>query len=384
MTKATPNQEYTLEAVRLHLALELSAQKWVLALAPSLADKPLRRSIAAGDRQALAQALEAARKRFGLVPETPVVSCYEAGRDAFWVHRWLDRQGIENVVIDSSSIEVNRRSRRAKSDRLDAAALLRLLIRFYQGDRAAFSSVRVPTPEQEDARHLHRHLKMLKRSRTRAVNRLRGLLATQGVRLKKIRPGLHQRMERLRDWQGRRLRPGLVQRAAGASLQLDWLDEQISAIDQQRRELLRESEEENLRGVRHLMGLKAVGVHTAWILEHEVFAWRDIRNRRQLGGLIGVAPTPYQSGGSNREQGISKAGNRWVRSVAVEMAWMWVRYPPDSELTRWFERRFASGGVRARKVGIVALTRRLLIQLWHFRCYGVIPPGAVLKPKLRF
>ncbi len=385
MTQATPVKEYTPEPVRLHVALELSTQKWQLALAPSLREKPLRRTIASGDAGGLRKALEAARKHFGLPAKIAVVSCYEAGRDGFWVHRWLARQGIDNRVIDSSSIEVNRRSRRAKSDGLDAAAQLRLLIRFHCGDEQAFSTVRVPTPEQEDARHLHRQLKTLKRSRTRALNRIQGLLVTQGVRLEKIRAGLHQQLDQLTDWEGRPLLPGLRQRVAGVSRQLDWLGQEIDQIEEQRREWLRgESQQDNLRGVRQLMKLKAVGVQTSWILEHEVFAWRDIKNGKQLGGLIGVAPTPHQSGDTRRELGISKAGNRWVRSVAVEMAWMWLRYQPDSELTLWFERRFAQGGVRARKTGIVALTRRLLIQLWQFRQYGMIPPGAVLKSTLRF
>ncbi len=384
MTKANPVPEYNPEAVHLHLALELSAEKWLLAFAPSLREKPYRRSINAGDEQALKAALEAAKGRFGLAAETAVRSCYEAGRDGFWVHRWLQCQGVENQIIDSSSIEVPRRARRAKSDGIDVGQLLRLLVRYHLGEEKVFSSLRVPTPEQEDDRHLHRSLKGLKNARTRVVNRIRGLLATQGIRLPQISRGLREQLQELRDWQQQPLREGLRKRLAESSRQLDYVEGEIDQIEIQRRQWLRHSERESIRGVRHLMRLKAVGLQSSWILEHELFAWRQIQTPKSLGALVGLVPSPYQSGDVSREQGISKSGICWVRSVAVELGWMWVRYQPQSELTQWFVRRFAAGGVRARKVGIVALTRRLLIQLWRYRQYGVIPPGAVLKTDLRF
>jgi transposase len=384
MTKANPRTKYKGEKVRLHLALELSAEKWLLAFAPSLRDKPYRRTITAGDRATFESALAAAKTRFGLGAETSVVSCYEAGRDAFWVHRWLQSQGVENQVIDSSSIEVPRRARRPKTDGLDVGQLLRLVIRYHLGEERVYSALRIPPPEAEDARHMHRSLKGLKGAQNRATNRIRGLLATQGIRLQKIGPGLEQRLVELRDWEGQPLRPGLRQRLAEACRHWEYVREQIGRIESQRRQLLRSSRQENLRGVRHLMQLKAVGLQSSWILEHELFAWRQIESGKSVGALAGMVPTPFKSGELSREQGISKSGNRWVRSVAVELAWMWLRYQPQSALTQWFQRRFAHGGVRARKVGIVALTRRLLIQLWRYRQYGVVPPGAVLKTDLRF
>lgn len=362
---------------RLYLALELSAKTWKMGFSVGLGHKPRIRSMVSGDGKAFDREVERARRRFQ-VPEARVMSCYEAGRDGFWVHRWLKARGVDNLVLDSSSIEVNRRARRAKSDRLDVDGLLRMLIRYGLGEKKVFRAVRVPSRQEEDRRQLHRETKSWKKEQTRIKNRVRSLLACQGIRVGRIEAGLSRRLEAIRDWSGEGLAPGLRRRIARLLQQLGWIGEQIGLLQRQCREELKQADSEEAAKVRQLMRIKGVGLTSAWILEHEFFSWREIRNGRQLGSLAGLTPTPYQSGESHREQGISKAGNRHVRAVMIQLGWLWLRYQPDSHLSQWFLHRFERGGPRTRKKGIVALSRRLLIQLWRFRETGELPPGALL------
>ena len=147
-----------------------------------------------------------------------------------------------------------------------------------------------------------------------------------------------------------------------------------------RKETLRSSGDPAIEQVRRLLQLKGIGMNSAWVYVMEFFAWRAFRNRRELGSLAGLAPTPYASGESSRERGISKAGNRPVRALAIEIAWCWLRYQPDSQLSRWYQRRFAKGGSRVRRIGIVALARKLLIALWRYVEEDILPEGAQLKP----
>jgi transposase len=378
MTTTDRNKDYH-ASKRLYLALELSSKSWKLAFTVGLGQAPRLRTIEAGSTEQFERELKLARKRFGLSADTPVVSCYEAGRDAFWVHRWLEELGVRNQVVDSSSIQVDRRARRAKSDGLDARSLVTMLVRYYQGEHKVWGVVRVPSRQAEDARHVHRQLRSLKSSRTQLINRIRGLLATQGVSVPKVTPALIKQLARLRQWDGSRLGTGLRARLAQETQHLGWVCRSIKLLEKQRSRQLKEASSESMMRVAQLMKLKGIGINSAWILEQELFCWRQIRNGRQLGALAGLTPTPYQTGNSHREQGISKAGIRFVRGVSVEMGWMWVRYQPKSHLTKWYQRRFAQGGKRARKVGIVALTRRLLIELWRYRQSGVLPQGAVLK-----
>lgn len=379
MTATTRKKEYHASEATLYLSLELSSKTWKLAFTIGLGQKPRVRSIAAGDGGQFDRELERARRRFGLSECGPVSSCYEAGRDGFWVHRWLTARGVDNRVVDSASIQVDRRARRAKSDGLDAQSLVTMLVREANGEKKVWKVLHVPSPEEEDARQLHRELSSLKRSRTRLKNRIRGLLAAQGIRLEKVTEGLVKRLAGLRLWDGSRLRAGLRSRLGREARHLGWVCRQIRKLEKQRCRQLAAASTGAAAHVARLMKLKAIGVNSAWILEYEIFSRRRIRNGRELGSPAGLTPTPYQTGQSHREQGISKAGNRFVRGVAVEVAWMWLRYQPESRLARWFEYRFAPAGKRARKVGIVALARRLLIELWRFRQSGVPPEGAVLK-----
>jgi transposase len=330
--------------------------------------------VAAGDKAAVLQCIGKAKERAGLGSQTRVHSCYEAGRDGWWLHRWLKEQGIDNLVVDSSSIEVHRRARRAKTDRLDGDKLLAMLLRYHGGETRVWSVVHEPTLEQEDARRVHRELQRLKAERTAHTNRIGELLV-----LHNLRPG-HVCG---RDWQAwwsahqDQVPPLLRAEIVRECERLGLLNKQIVGIDKQRRHELAEHAQP---AVAQLAGLRAIGMRSAWILTKELFEWRQFGNRRELAASAGLTPTPYNSGGSQIEQGISKAGNKRVRSLMVELSWMWLRLQPDSELTRWFNRRFAAGGKRMRRVGIVALARRLLIALWRFFRDGVIPAGAQLKP----
>jgi transposase len=306
------------------------------------------------------------------------VSCYEAGREGFLLHRFLQAHGITNQVVDSSAIEVNRRKRRAKSDGLDVRKLLTMLMRSHHGERGVWRVVNVPSIEAEDQRHLHRDLETVKQERASTTARLKGLLSSQGIRLTSVTK-LPERLNALRLWDGSPIPSGLRRRLLRVYAHYQFLSEQIAALEAERRALLQSAQEASLEKVRQLMQLKGIGINGAWLLVMEFFGWRALKNRREVGGLAGLTPTPYQSGASAREQGITKAGNRHVRWMTTELAWSWVRYQPESALSCWFRERFGGGGKRLRRVGIVAVARKLLIALWRFLETGVIPQGAELK-----
>jgi transposase len=353
------------------MALEIGASEWKVATTVGLGQAPRIRTIAAGDFEALAQEILHAKRRFGLAPGVQMVSCYEAGRCGFWPHRALERIGIRNFVVDSSSIEVNRRQRRAKTDRLDAMKLVLMLARYLCGDNRVWSVVRVPEPMDEDFRQLQRHIITVTRERARTTNRLKGLLATQGATW-------GGDLSQVRCWDGNPLPPGLDLRCAIEVERGAGLERQLKRLMRERRRLGRNLPERTRDQLRRLMKLKAIGPETAWLLEMEFFAWRSFRNVKQLASLAGLAGTPYQSGDSRRELGISKSGNRLIRWVMIEAAWRWLRYQPQSELSRWYVQRFGKGG-RMRRIGIVALARKLLCALWRYVEQGVPPEGALLK-----
>ncbi len=362
----------------LYVALELGQDKWLLAFATQAAEKPRIRSMPARSLVKLQEEIAKAKARFGLPDDAPVCTCYEAGRDGFWLHRALTSSGIVNVVVDSSSIEVNRRSKQVKNDPVDAAKLVNLLCRYHGGEHKVWRVVQVPAVGDEDGRQLHRGLKDLQRQQTQCSNRILGLLASQGL-VAAVDANFRTTLAALRDWAGQPVPAGLQQRIVQEFAVWEALHRQVrdAANEQERR--LREDKAPYLDQVRRLMGLKAVGVRSAWILVMELFSWRGIKNGKELGSLVGLTPMPYNSGQSEREQGISKAGNKHVRSLIVELAWLWLRWQPDSALSQWYARRFASGNKRMRKVGIVALARKLLIALWRYLEHGELPAGAVEK-----
>ena len=378
MVTETTQTNHTMIPQTLNMALELSNTNWRLGFTIGLGQPPRLRKLQARDVKGLMEEISLGKARFGLPEGVAVMSCYEAGQDGFWLHRFLIAQGVRNVVVDSASIEVNRRKRRAKTDRMDVGKLLTMLIRSAQGERKVWSVVNPPSPEEEDQRQLHRDLMALKRERTHHINRIKGLLASQGVKLE-IRVDFLGQLEAVRLWDGSELRDGLQNRLEREYQRYQLVQEQIRAINKIRRATIRTSDTPAIEQVRQLMRLKGIGVNSAWVYVMEFFAWRGFRNRRELGSLAGLAPTPYQSGDGGREQGISKAGNRPVRAMAIEIAWAWVRHQPDSALSRWYQERFGHGNSRMRRIGIVALARKLLIALWRYLELGVIPEGAQFK-----
>src|SRR6266699_1034539 len=345
-TRPTVGTDNARPAPTLYLAFELGNRDWKLGFTTGFGQPPRERTIAARDLAALATELTQAKRRFALPAEAPVLSCYEAGRDGFWLHRALAAQGIANLVVDSSSIEGNRRRRRAKSDRLDVRKLLTMLLRYATGERRVWHVVHAPTPPEEDRRQLHRELLTTKRDRARVTNRIKGLLAGQGVCLATL-ARFGTELPAVRTWDGTPLPPALTKR-----LEREW------------------------QKVRHLLALRAIGLESAWLYVMECFSWRQFANRREVGGLAGLTPTPYQSGDLQREQGITQAGNRLVRAMAIEIAWAWLRWQPESALARWYNARFGHGSSRVRRIGIVALARKLLVELWRYLETGVVPEGA--------
>jgi transposase len=253
-----------------------------------------------------------------------------------------------------------------------------MLMRYEQGERQVWRVVNVPSVEAEDQRHLHRDLETLKRERASTTARIKGLLSSQGIQVTSLTK-LPEQLDALRLWDGSPIPPGLRQRVLRVYAHHQFLSEQIVQVEAERRALLDDSTDASIDKIRQLMMLKGIGINGSWLLVMEFFGWREFKNRREVGGLAGFTPTPYQSGESAREQGISKSGNRHVRWMTTELAWSWLRYQPESALSEWFRERFGNGGKRLRRIGIVAVARKLLIALWRFLETGVLPEGAVLK-----
>lgn len=378
-TATTRHKQSTSPEQALCVAFELSSRTWKLGMSVGFGQKARERNLSAGNLVSLAEEIRLAKKRFGLSQSAAVFSCYEAGRDGFWIHRALLDMGLVNVVVDPSSIEVPRRKRRAKTDRLDVHKLLKLLIRYHLGEAKVWSVVRVPSVEDEDNRHLHRELIALKRERTRHVNRIKGLLASVGVRIKPRWRTLRDQLEQVRLWDGSRLPAALHCRVLREHERLMCLQRQIAELQADRAESLRECHSPAVQCARKMTALRGIGANGAWLFAMEFFSWRDLQNRRQVGALAGLTPTPHSSGEQGREQGISKAANRYIRSLAIEIAWAWLRFQPNSELSQWYQRRFGGGGPRLRRIGIVALARKLLIALWRWTEQDILPAGAELR-----
>ncbi len=362
------------------VAFELGLKDWKLAFASVMGERPWQVTIRPRDLIGLSEALGKARRRLGLAAGCGVFSCYEAGREGFWLHRQLAEMGIVNLVVDSSSIEVDRRARRAKTDRLDARKLLSMLLRYWAGEKDLWSVVKVPTREQEDGRHLQREIRTLKKEQTRLTNRIKGLLASQGVAVRMGRRGLGESLDAIRIWDGSPLPPGLRRRLEMEAARHDVVHRQLLDLECERDARIRQGQDRASEIARRLKTLRGIAEAGAETYARE-FSWREFKNRRQVGCLVGLTSTPYQSGDLFRERGISRAGNRHVRGVAIDLAWGWLRLQPESELTLWFNSRFARGGPRLRKIGIVALARKLVIALWRYADFGEIPKGALLKPQ---
>ena len=375
----TLRREIITKETTLHMAFELSNSKWKLGFSDG--NKMRFKSIDARNLEQLGEEIEKAKSRFRLDDDVRIVSCYEAGRDGFWLHRYLLSHGIGNVVVDSSSIEVNRRKRRAKTDRIDARKLLRMLMRYHGGERKLWSVVRVPSEEAEDGRQLGRELDSLNKERTRHRSRIRGLLIREGLEVKNPSgKKFLEELESLRTWDGKELPGDFKARIVREYERLRMVEAQMGILRKERETRVEASDSVCLRKVAQLRRLYGIGVTSSWDFVMEMFGWRQFRNRREVGAFPGLTPTPYDSGGSQREQGISKTGRGRIRALSIQIAWGWLRFQPQSKLSRWYQERFALGGSRMRRIGIVAVARKLLIDLWRYLEYGVVPEGARLRP----
>lgn len=361
----------------LYIAMELSSKKWKLGF--SNGERIRVRTIEYGDWEALRLEIEQARSKLYCTADCRVVSCYEAGRDGFWIHRALLAEGIENHVLDSASIEVSRRKKQVKTDRVDVVALLRLLMRYVNGERTALHIIRIPSVEDEDQRRLSRERDRLLKERGAHSARIKSLLIAHGIRLEKMSdlPRLLPRAKAAVT--GYALPAELKAELEREYARYELVDRQVKKQEHVQIERAESEDIPAMRRIQHLRSLKGVGWQSSWVLTMEFFNWRRFKNAKQLGACAGLTPTPYDSGDRTREQGISKAGNKRIRKLMVELSWLWLRYQPESQLSQWFETRFGSGGKRMRRIGIVALARKLLIALWRYLEHGVLPDGAVLK-----
>ena len=386
----SPSDQLTPSQRCLHMAIELSAAKWKLGFSDSVARRPRIRTIDAGQLEQLTLEIEAAKKTLRLDPETPVVSCYEAGRDGFWIHRCLISMGIESYIVEPASVEVNRKKRRAKTDRIDVERIVIALIRSLAGEKYACRMIRIPEVDQEDARNLNREMRTLKNEKTSHTNRIRSLLVTQGITDISIDHRFPEQLERYQTGDGHALGQQLKARLQREFQRLALTVDQIRELQMQQAAMLRQAAKAEHQArkterhqvaplAHHLSQLAGIGPVTSWTLSAEVFSWRDIGNRRQLAALTGLTPTPHSSGEEEKEQGISKSGRGELRSLMIEVAWGWLLFQPDSELSKWYRRRFDDGTRRNRKRGIVALARKLLVALGKYVRHGELPEGARLS-----
>jgi transposase len=364
-------------AAALYVGLELSATQWLLTMSSGPDGRRQRARIRPGDRGEFGHAIATAKQRLGVGASAPVRSCYEAGRDGFWPHRFLATSGVLNLVVDSSSIEVPRRARRAKTDRLDGEKLLRLLLRHWGGERGMWQVVHVPSRETEDARHASRGLTTLQGERTRYRNRIRGLLALHGVTHVRLDAQLPARLATVTDWAGAPLPAGVCARVLETHRLLRAVERECQRARRLERQGVRPHEAMQTRA-QQLAQLRGVAARSATILAVELFD-RGLRNRREVGALSGLVSAPYRSGTIQRDQGLVRSGVPAVRRLAIELAWAWRRYQPTSALTQWYAQRFGGGGPVLRRIGIVALARRVLIALWRYLDTGIVPAGAQLK-----
>jgi transposase len=365
-----------------YVAFELSKAKWMLGVVLPGAKKLSRYTITGGDVAALAARLAEWRRKAALGGKpVRMLSCYEAGFDGHWLHRWLTDQGVINHEIDPSSIEVSRRARRAKTDRIDLERMMRAFLDLLRGEPEACRVVHVPSVEDEDRKRRSRARERLLKERTAHTNRIKGLLHGQGIREAfPLKPGFVESLESMRTGDGHLLPPGLKQEIVYEHERLSLVNKQLALLEAnskaERRSAAPGSAEAKIVQLATLKGIGPVGGQR---LVHEVF-YRNFDNRRQVGSYIGLTGMPYNSGNSVREQGIGKAGNRRARETAIEIAWLWLSHQPDSELSRWFRKRVGGIKGRIRRIAIVAMARKLMVALWRYLKTGVVPVGAVLRP----
>jgi transposase len=365
----------------LNCALELSKNSWLLAIQFPDREQPSLYPIAGGDAEKLMAKLTAAQDRWAKESGArPMITlCYEVGYDAFWLARLLKARGVECLVIDPGSLQVSRRGRRVKTDRVDVKMLLRTLIAWCRGERHVWSVVRIPSIDEEDLRRSHRERSRLVRERTAHINRIKGLLFAQGIRDINVKSRKALAIDELVTGDGHRLPPHLASEIKREIQRLIMVQEQIAEIERERDAVPTTCEATERK--RHLLSqLKSVGPAISAFLSREVY-YRQFANQRQVGSFLGLTPSPYDSGEEERCQGISRAGSGHARAVMIEAAWLWIKHQPKSALTRWFVQRTAGQSKRVRKIMIVAVARKLAIALWRYVELGLVPSGAILMTR---
>jgi len=369
------------EYATVELVFELSKAKWKLGVMLPGSPRMSRFTITGGDLASLAARLAAIRSKAsqGGKP-VRMLACYEAGLDGHWLHRWLTAQGVISHVVDAASIEVNRRARRAKTDGIDLDKLMRVFLAYLRGEPRVCSMLHVPSVEDEDRKRRTRERERLLKERTAHTNRIKALLFGQGIRdVMPLKPGFVVSLEEMRTGDGRRLPPQLKEEIVREHDRLCVVSKQIAAVEAKSKAGLRAAAPGSAAAkIAQLVDLKSLGVISSQELVNEVF-YRSFDNRRQVGSYFGLTGTPYDSGASRREQGISKAGNHRARKLAVEIGWLWLRHQPGSELSCWFRERVGDLKGRIRRIAIVALARKLMVALWRYLETGVVPTGAVLR-----
>jgi transposase len=365
------------------LAIELSVSTWLVAYRLPDTEKCRLHRIAGGDAPALLALISDLRSRVSAeLGSVDMACCFEAGRDGVWLHRLLTAQGVAAYVLEPTSILVNRRARRAKTDRLDAEGMVRVLASWLSGDRQICSMVRVPTPEQEDAKRRHREREHLVQDRVRIENRIEALLFTQGIRKRPSLRSWSRDLDALRTGDGRALPPLLRAELDRLRRRLELVLELIRELEAEREATLSATADRSSQQIAALQQIRGIGANFAAVLVHEVF-YRGFENRRQLASYVGIAPTPHKSGTMDRDRGISRAGNPRARTTLIQLAWLWLRYQPGSELAIWFRARVGALQGRTRRIAIVAIARKLLIALWRYVESGLIPAGITLRAELQ-
>lgn len=364
----------------IYLAIELSASTWLVASKVPTSEKTGLHRMEAGDSQALLALIADLRKKVAtkLGVEAAVMSCFEAGRDGFWLHRLLVEHGVISHVVEPTSILVNRRAKRAKTDRLDAQGLLRILAAYAKGDHEVCSVVRVPTVDEEDAKRQHREREHLVQERVRIENRIAALLTTQGIRKRPSLRSWEKDMEEMRTGDGRPIPPLLHAEVNRLRRRLVMTLEMIREVEAEREQALQTQDDTASRTIQALRRIRGIGENFAAVLTREVF-YRAFENRRQIASYLGLTPTPFQSGGMDRDRRISRAGNARARKTLIQLAWLWLRYQPDSRLAVWFRDRVGNLQGRTRRIAIVAMARKLLIAIWRYAATGLVPEGAQIS-----
>lgn len=365
------------------ISMELSRSSWLItSLSPGNGEKMSKHAVRGGNVAGLlarfSQLKEKAQARTGRT--FPIIVIQEAGLDGFWIDRILKNEGVESHVVDPASIATSRRRRRAKTDKLDGETLVRTLLAYKRGEPRVCAMVKAPSPEEEDRRRVTRERKVLITERVQHVNRIKGLLFAQGITgYEPLRRDRRERLAELRTGDGRALPKHLKAQVSRELDRLELLLEQIKAVEAQRDVLLNEEQDAATpASVEMLLNVKGIGPEFAAVLWSEGL-FRHFDNRRQVASYAGLAPTPWQSGSINREQGVSKAGNPRLRTTMIQLAWLWLRHQPHSALARWFHERVERNGGRQRKTTIVALARKLLVALWKYVSAGVVIEGAVVS-----